>query len=134
MYAYTDKNGKNKQKWEQFATRDEVQKRKLSVELEQKNGTFIVPDQVTVGVFLKTFIDYRARKLMETYAHVQEKNRLALTRRVESDFYAQGSHGQMSAPSGGNVLSELLGAAIRERPDLQNMLLNALLAPVAPDA
>lgn len=62
VYSYTDKTGKGKQKWEQFSSREEAERRKLTVELAQKNGTFIVPDNITVGEYIKNFIDYRAQK------------------------------------------------------------------------
>ena len=41
VYYYTDKYGKQKQKWESFRTLREARKRKAEVELQQANRTFI---------------------------------------------------------------------------------------------
>ena len=44
VYYYTDKYGKQKQKWESFRTLREARKRKAEVELQQANRTFSIVD------------------------------------------------------------------------------------------
>lgn len=56
VYYYTDEKGEKKQKWETFNTNAEAKKRKVEVESEQINGTFIPPKDITVEDFLYDFI------------------------------------------------------------------------------
>lgn len=51
VYYYTDKYGKQKQKWESFRTLREARKRKAEVELQQANRTFIAPSTTTLNEF-----------------------------------------------------------------------------------
>lgn len=56
VYYYEDEKGEKKQKWETYNTHAEAKKRKIEVESEQSNGTFIPPKDVTVSEFLYDFI------------------------------------------------------------------------------
>lgn len=57
VYYYTDKYGKQKQKWESFGTLREARKRKAEVELQQANRTFIAPSTTTLNEFWPTYVD-----------------------------------------------------------------------------
>ena len=57
VYYYTDKYGKQKQKWESFRTLREARKRKAEVELQQANRTFIAPSTTTLNEFWPTYVD-----------------------------------------------------------------------------
>lgn len=56
VYYYTDEKGEKRQKWETFNTNAEAKRRKIEVESEQINGTFIPPKDITVEEFLYDFI------------------------------------------------------------------------------
>ena len=56
VYYYEDEKGEKRQKWETYNTHAEAKKRKIEVESEQSNGTFIPPKDVTVRDFLYDFI------------------------------------------------------------------------------
>ena len=56
VYRYTDENGKQRQKWETFDTNAEAKKRKVQLEYEQQQGTFIVPTATTVSDLLEEYI------------------------------------------------------------------------------
>ena len=56
VYYYEDEKGEKKQKWETYNTHAEAKKRKIEVESEQNNGTFIPPKDVTVRNFLYDFV------------------------------------------------------------------------------
>ncbi len=56
VYYYEDEKGEKKQKWETYNTHAEAKKRKIEVESEQNNGTFIPPKDVTVRDFLYDFV------------------------------------------------------------------------------
>ena len=47
-YKYKDHFGKPCEGWESFKTRREAQERKITVEKELLDGTFLVPDTMTV--------------------------------------------------------------------------------------
>ena len=47
-YKYKDHSGKPCEGWESFKTRKEAQERKITVEKELLDGTFLVPDTMTV--------------------------------------------------------------------------------------
>ena len=49
-YKYKDHSGKPCEGWESFKTRKEAQERKITVEKELLDGTFLVPDTMTVEV------------------------------------------------------------------------------------
>ena len=55
VYNYKDENDVIRQKWETFDTNAEAKKRKLAVEYEQQNGTFIVPTATTVSDLLEEY-------------------------------------------------------------------------------
>ena len=57
VYSYEDENGKRRQKWESFDTNAEAKKRKIEVEHQQENGTFVVPNAKTVSDLLKEYTD-----------------------------------------------------------------------------
>ena len=42
-YTYTDHHGKPCQGWESFKTKKEAQERKITVEKELQDGTFLIP-------------------------------------------------------------------------------------------
>ena len=42
VYKYKDEKGKEKQRWESFDTKREAKTRKIEVEHEQSNNTFLV--------------------------------------------------------------------------------------------
>ena len=48
-YTYTDHHGKPCQGWESFKTKKEAQERKITVEKELQDGTFLIPDSTTVA-------------------------------------------------------------------------------------
>ncbi len=41
VYTYEDENGNKRQKWETFDTHAAAKKRKVQVEYEQENGSFV---------------------------------------------------------------------------------------------
>ena len=51
-YNYKDHNGKPCKGWETFKTKAEAQERKITVEKELLDGTFLVPDAMTVEEML----------------------------------------------------------------------------------
>ena len=56
-YKYKDHSGNPCEGWESFKTRKEAQERKITVEKELLDGTFLVPDTMTVEEML-----YSSRK------------------------------------------------------------------------
>ena len=46
-YKYKDHSGKPCEGWESFKTKKEAQERKITVEKELLDGTFLVPDTMT---------------------------------------------------------------------------------------
>ena len=61
-YTYTDHHGKPCQGWESFKTKKEAQERKITVEKELQDGTFLVPDSMTVEEMLYKWIPIQSSK------------------------------------------------------------------------
>lgn len=62
IYDYTDADNKRKQKWESCPTHAEAVKRKIEVEKEQLDGTFIIPNANTVNEFLDIYVELYGTK------------------------------------------------------------------------
>ena len=56
VYTYEDENGNKRQKWETFDTHAAAKKRKVQVEYEQENGSFVVPEAKTVSELLEEYV------------------------------------------------------------------------------
>ena len=61
-YNYKDHNGKPCKGWEAFKTKAEAQERKITVEKELLDGTFLVPDSMTVEEMLYKWIPIQSSK------------------------------------------------------------------------
>ncbi|WP_394806146.1 tyrosine-type recombinase/integrase [Faecalibacterium duncaniae] len=61
-YKYKDHSGKPCEGWESFKTKKEAQERKITVEKELLDGTFIVPDTMTVEEMLYKWIPIQSTK------------------------------------------------------------------------
>ena len=61
-YKYKDHSGKPCEGWESFKTRKEVQERKITVEKELLDGTFLVSDTITVEEMLYKWIPIQSTK------------------------------------------------------------------------
>ena len=61
-YNYKDHNGKPCKGWETFKTKAEAQERKITVEKELLDGTFLVPDAMTVEEMLYKWIPIQSSK------------------------------------------------------------------------
>ena len=61
-YNYKDHNGKPCKGWETFKTKAEAQERKITVEKELLDGTFLVPDTMTVEEMLYKWIPIQSSK------------------------------------------------------------------------
>ena len=61
-YKYKDHSGKPCEGWESFKTRKEAQERKITVEKELLDGTFLVPDAMTVEEMLYKWIPIQSTK------------------------------------------------------------------------
>ena len=61
-YNYKDHAGKPCKGWETFKTKAEAQERKISVEKELLDGTFLVPDTMTVEEMLYKWIPIQSSK------------------------------------------------------------------------
>ena len=61
-YKYKDHSGKPCEGWESFKTRKEAQERKITVEKELLDGTFLVPDTMTVEEMLYKWIPIQSPK------------------------------------------------------------------------
>ena len=59
---YKDHNGKPCKGWETFKTKAEAQERKITVEKELLDGTFLVPDAMTVEEMLYKWIPIQSSK------------------------------------------------------------------------
>lgn len=57
VYRYKNENGEVKQKWESFANYKAAQARKVEVENQQINNTFIIPKDETLEEFLDCYVD-----------------------------------------------------------------------------
>ena len=63
VYYYTDRDGKQQQKWEPpVSTKKEATRRKNQIEYQIDNGTFIPPSNVTVEDFLNDFVELYGSK------------------------------------------------------------------------
>ena len=63
VYYYTDRDGKQQQKWEPpVSTKKEATRRKNQIEYQIDNGTFIPPSNVTVENFLNDFVELYGSK------------------------------------------------------------------------
>ena len=60
-YNYKDHNGKPCKGWETFKTKAEAQERKITVEKELLDGTFLVPDAMTVEEMLSNGFPFSPR-------------------------------------------------------------------------
>ena len=61
-YNYKDHAGKPCKGWETFKTKAEAQERKITVEKELLDGTFLVPDTMTVEEMLYKWIPIQSSK------------------------------------------------------------------------
>ena len=61
-YKYKDHSGKPCEGWESFKTRKEAQERKITVEKELLDGTFLVSDTMTVEEMLYKWIPIQSTK------------------------------------------------------------------------
>lgn len=61
-YKYKDHSGKPCEGWESFKTKKEAQERKITVEKELLDGTFLVPDNMTVEEMLYKWIPIQSTK------------------------------------------------------------------------
>ena len=61
-YTYKDHHGKPCQGWETFKTKKEAQERKVTVEKELQDGTFLIPDSMTVEEMLYKWIPIQSSK------------------------------------------------------------------------
>ena len=57
LYRYKNENGEVKQKWESFANYKAAQARKVEVESQQINNTFIIPKDEALEEFLNYYVD-----------------------------------------------------------------------------
>lgn len=55
VYGYKDELGKKHQKWESYDTQAEAKKRKIQVEYERQQGTFVIPTATTVQELLEEY-------------------------------------------------------------------------------
>ena len=62
VYYYDTPQGEKKQKWETFTTYKDANKRKVEIESQQENGTFIAPTSQTVEDFLYDFVTLYGEK------------------------------------------------------------------------
>ena len=65
-YKYKDHSGKPCEGWESFKTKKEAQERKITVEKELLDGTFLVPDTMTVEEMLYKWIPIQSTKHKST--------------------------------------------------------------------
>ena len=61
-YKYKDHSGKPCEGWESFKTKKEAQERKITVEKELLDGSFLVPDTMTVEEMLDKWIPIQSTK------------------------------------------------------------------------
>lgn len=62
VYYYETPEGEKKQKWETFTSYKDANRRKIEVENQQENGTFIAPTSQTVEDFLYDFVTLYGEK------------------------------------------------------------------------
>ena len=71
-FKYKDHAGRICEGWESFKTKKEAQDRKISVEKELLDGTFIIPDAMTVAEMLYKWLPIQSSKhkwAPKTYTH-----------------------------------------------------------------
>ena len=71
-YTYTDHRGKKHEGWESFKTKQEAAERKITIEKEVQDGTFLIPDSMTVQELLEKWIPIQSSKhkwAPKTYTH-----------------------------------------------------------------
>jgi len=71
-YNYKDHAGRICEGWESFKTKKEAQDRKISVEKELLDGTFLIPDAMTVAEMLYKWLPIQSSKhkwAPKTYTH-----------------------------------------------------------------
>ena len=71
-FKYKDHAGRICEGWESFKTKKEVQDRKISVEKELLDGTFLIPDAMTVAEMLYKWLPIQSSKhkwAPKTYTH-----------------------------------------------------------------
>ena len=68
-YKYKDHSGKPCEGWESFKTRKEAQERKITVEKELLDGTFLVPDTITVEEMLYKWIPIQSMLSTQPLQH-----------------------------------------------------------------
>ena len=71
-YTYTDHRGKKHEGWESFKTKQEATERKITIEKELQDGTFLIPDSMTVQELLEKWIPIQSSKHKwspKTYTH-----------------------------------------------------------------
>ena len=71
-YTYKDHHGKPCHGGESFKTKKEAQERKITVEKELQDGTFLIPDSTTVAELLEKWIPIQSSKhkwAPKTYTH-----------------------------------------------------------------
>ena len=61
-YTYTDHRGKKHEGWESFKTKQEATERKITIEKELQDGTFLIPDSMTVQELLEKWIPIQSSK------------------------------------------------------------------------
>ena len=61
-YTYTDHRGKKHEGWESFKTKQEAAERKITIEKELQDGTFLIPDSMTVQELLEKWIPIQSSK------------------------------------------------------------------------
>lgn len=62
VYYYETEGGEKKQKWETFSNFHDANKRKIEIENQQENGTFVAPTAQTVEEFLYDFVTLYGEK------------------------------------------------------------------------
>ena len=61
-FKYKDHAGRICEGWESFKTKKEAQDRKISVEKELLDGTFLIPDAMTVAEMLYKWLPIQSSK------------------------------------------------------------------------
>lgn len=61
-YTYTDHRGKKHEGWESFKTKKQAAERKITIEKELQDGTFLIPDSMTVQELLEKWIPIQSSK------------------------------------------------------------------------
>ena len=56
VYLYDTEDGKRKQKWESFRTKDEAKRRKAEIEYRQELGSLVIPKCKTVEELLREYV------------------------------------------------------------------------------